>query len=287
MSSRTCAEDTPFNALRGYLYTLAELLPGKVALTLALMLGLSFTEGIGLLMLVPMLQLIGLDTGRGPMGQVETLVSSFFGRLGMGPTLPVILAVYVAVVAVHALFHRLQAETGLSLQQEFVGSLRRRLYGAITHMDWLHFARSRSSDFVHALTTELDRVGNATHYLLLLLVNTFVVSAYLLFSLRMSPLMTGVVLVCGGVLLVALRGKTRSARLSGEEISLAGRGLYAAATEHLGGMKTAKSYGSEKRSAGIFSDLIDRLASVYVGAARRRAEAKFWFDIGGRDDVES
>ena len=270
----------PFNTLRGYLHALAELLPGKVALTLALMLGLSFTEGIGLLMLVPMLQLIGLDTGQGPMGQVETLVSSFFGSLGMGPTLPAILAAYVAVVAVHALFHRLQAETGLSLQQEFVGSLRRRLYGAITHMDWLHFARSRSSDFVHALTTELDRVGNATHYLLLLLVNTFVVFVYLLFSLRVSPLMTGVVLVCGGVLLVALRGKTRSARLSGEEISLAGRGLYAAATEHLGGMKTVKSYGSEKRNAGIFSDLIDRLASVYVGAARRRAEAKFWFDIG-------
>ena len=92
MSSRTCAEDMPFNTLRGYLHALAELLPGKVALTLALMLGLSFTEGIGLLMLVPMLQLIGLDTGQGPMGQVETLVSSFFGSLGMGPTLPAILA---------------------------------------------------------------------------------------------------------------------------------------------------------------------------------------------------
>ena len=50
--------DAPMRALQDYIIGLVELLPGKVALTLTLMVALSLTEGVGLLMLVPMLQLI-------------------------------------------------------------------------------------------------------------------------------------------------------------------------------------------------------------------------------------
>ena len=60
--------------------------------------------------------------------------------------------------------------------------------------------------------------------------------------------MTMVVLFSGaGLLLARLRSKTRSAQWTGEEVSLATNGLYAAAIEHLGGMKTVKSYGAEER----------------------------------------
>ena len=147
-------------------------------------------------------------------------------------------------------------------------------------MNWLSFARSRSSDFVQALTTELDRVGIATHYLLLLLANLLVVTVYFLLSLHLSFAMTGLVLFCGFGLLTLLSGKTLAARSHGQKLSLASKALYAAAIEHLSGMKTAKSYSAEDRNSQIFSTLADGVARTYIGAVRNRSEAKSWFDVG-------
>ena len=72
-------------------------------------------------------------------------------------------------------------------------------------------------------------------------------------------MLTGLVFACGGGLMWLLRGKTCMARLAGEELSQAMNCLYAAVAEHLGSMKTAKSYGANEDHAatpsGLFVDL--------------------------------
>ena len=41
------------------------------------------------------------------------------------------------------------------LQQEFVRSLQNRLYRAVVGAEWGFFVRTRSSDFTHALTSDI------------------------------------------------------------------------------------------------------------------------------------
>jgi ATP-binding cassette subfamily C protein len=52
-------------SLGPYLSTLIRVMSWKVVLALGLMIGLSLTEGLGLLILVLLLQLVGLDVQQG------------------------------------------------------------------------------------------------------------------------------------------------------------------------------------------------------------------------------
>lgn len=266
---------------RGYLATLISLLRWRVALALGSMVCLSLMESIGLLMLAPLLQLVGLEVHQeGPLSRIAQFFSSVFTAIGMRPTLIAVLGLYVVVVSMHALLQRWQIMLNFTLQQDFVASLRQRLYQAIGDTNWFFFSRSRSSDFTHVLTAELERVGEATQLFLHLLAAAIVAIPYLVFALRLSAVMTGLVVVCGGGLTLLLRRKTRVAHLAGEKVSNATNSLYAAVAEHLGGMKTAKSYGVVGRHVNIFVRLTERVRYTCIRSARSGAELNFWFEVG-------
>lgn len=268
------------STIRTYTATLVRVMSGKVALALALMVCLSITEGIGLLLLVPLLQLVGLDTQQGSVGRLAALVSSIFAAVGVRPTLLAVLGLYVLIISTHALLNRWQMILNFTLQHDFVASLRQRLYRAIANTNWLFFSRNRSSDFTQVLTAELERIGEATGLLLGLLATTIVTITYTVFALKVSAVMTGLIFACGGGLTFLLRGKTRVAYLEGEGLSKAMNSLYAAVAEHLGGMKIAKSYGAEHRHADIFARLTERVRRTSICTIRNLAEANFWFEIG-------
>jgi ATP-binding cassette, subfamily C, bacterial len=252
----------------------------RVALVLALMLLVSLIEGVGLILLIPLLGLTGINVQQGTVGAIDGFVSSAFNKAGLRPTLLSVLTVYVLITIAHSLLQRWQTVSSASLEYDFVNHLRRRLYRTITNTSWLSFTRDKASAFTHALTTELDRVDMATYSLLAMIVNAAVAAVYVLLALRLSVVMTVLVFACGAALLIVLRGKTRAARLRGEELSAATGEMYCAATEHLGGMKVVKAYNAEQRNISIFSEMTGRVAGIYSDSARNYANVKFWFDTG-------
>jgi ATP-binding cassette subfamily C protein len=280
MTSSLKAASVLLNESLAYAATLLRTMSWRVALALVLMLLLSATQGAQLLLLVPLMQLIGLNVGQGSVGWLAQVVASAFEYIGLPLTLTTVLGAFVLFTTTLALLARWQANFNVTLGQGFVAVLRRRLYRAIANTDWLTFSKGRSSDFTHALTTELDRIGMATAFLLQLVTDALLVSVYVLLAMRLSAGMTGAVFAAGLILLLLLRGKAQRARWTGEDISLATNGLYSAAIEHLSGMKTAKSYGMEERNADIFSQLSDRVARMQINANRNYAETGFWFTVG-------
>jgi len=226
------------------------------------------------------MQLVGLQVQGGSIGWFNELVSSMFAAVGLRPTLVMVLVALLIFSTVLAMLNRWLTTFNYALQEEFAAYFRRRLYRAIGNTNWLTFIRTRSSDFTHALTTELDRVSLATSLLLLLVTNAAMIMIYVLLALRLSAVMTVLVFFCGMGLLLVLRRKSRLARMTGEEISLATNGIYAATTEYLGGMKTVKSYGAEGRSADLFSKLADRVVQKRIDSVRNQADASFWFGVG-------
>jgi ATP-binding cassette subfamily C protein len=268
------------STFKRYVGTLVNVISWRVALALLLMFCVGLIESVGLLFLILMLQVVGLDVGRGTVGWFAEFMASVFAVVDLRPTLITVLGFYVLVVVFQAFLRRRQTTFNSALTQEFMVHLRQRLYRAIADADWLFFSRSRSSDFTHALTMELQRVNMATYQLLFLIATAMVTAVYLLLAVALAPAMTGLAFVCGAGLLLSIRGKTRAARLSGKELSTAIRDLYAAVGEHLSGMKTAKSYGAQDRNVAIFSRLTEREARMRVDVARHQAEVRYRFDIG-------
>jgi ATP-binding cassette subfamily C protein len=267
-------------AIRKYLSTFLNVMAWKFALALGLMICLSLTEGISLILLVPLLQLVGLDVQRGSIGRLAEIVASFFSTLGIPPTLIVVLSTYVVVVIVHSLLRRWETSASLILEHEFAIRLRQRLYRDIANTNWLFFVRKRASDFTHALTMEMERIGAATYYLLNGLATAIVAAVYVLFAVKLSAAMTGLVFLCGGGLIFVLKKKTGVAHETGEGLSEAMKNLYHAVSEHLSGMKLAKSYGTEAHHVDLFGRLAEQVRHRYAHAVQTQAEVNFWFSAG-------
>ncbi len=241
---------------------------------------LSLAEGVSLLMLIPLLQLVGLDVQQGSIGRLAEFISSTFSSIGIRPTLIAILCVYVFIVIIHSLLRRWETSASLTLEYEFVVRLRENLYRAIAGTNWLFFARNKVSDFTHALTIEMERIGAATYYMLSLLATGIVAIVYILFAVRLSAMMTGLVFLCGIGLMFSMKKKTKIAHETGEGLSEAMSGLYNAISEHLNGMKTAKSYGVEERHVESFKGLAEQVRHQYTYAIQNQAEVSYWFNIG-------
>ena len=241
------------------------------------MVSLSFTEGLGLLLLVPLLQLVGVDAHAAfDPGGVGAGLARAFAWVNLQPTLGAVLTLYVSVAICQSGLQRWNTMLSAAVRQQTEAMLRMRLYRAIAGAQWLFVARSRLSDFAHVLTSELDRVGTAAHDLIDLSVMALVATAYIVVALYVSPEATALVLLCGGGLAVVLRGRVTDSHELGGEQSQSRVQLHRAVTEHLGSMKTAKSYGAIDRHDEVFGTLTRRVHDVNMrtigGYARLRQE---------------
>jgi ATP-binding cassette subfamily C protein len=251
----------------------------KLAFGLVLSLTRSFTEGLGLLLLLPALQLAGVPMGNDTAGRVATVVKSGFLALGLKPVPLVVLTIFALVICVFSMLTRWQSTAAVEIHQNFIALLRRRLYQSVANANWLFFSRCRQADFAHALTTEMDRVATATAFFLQMVPDAIITSIYVLFALKISLLATSSVLLSGALVTMTLKNRTRAMRASGENLSAATNAFHVATLEHLGAMKIAKSYGAEKSMVDLFNALTDRVSEVSLNTIRGHSSSRAWFDM--------
>ncbi|MBI5680858.1 MAG: ABC transporter ATP-binding protein [Methanobacterium sp.] len=267
------------STIKKYLDSLIHVIPKNITLTLILMVFISLTEGIGLILLVPLLQLVGLDVQYGALNQIENFLFQLFAYFGIKPTLISVLTLFVVIMGLNAFIYRLQSIQIANIEYEYGSYLRNQLYSAITNSKWLFFSKNRSSDFAHALTNEIDRIGMGTYELLYLITNIAVIFIYFLFALKISLEITVITFLVGIFIIVLLKRKTNLAQIRGEEISKEVKKFYSTVLEHLDGMKTIKSFRMESQNVNEFEKLNDRLKLSYIDTVKNYADVTFLFSI--------
>ncbi|MEQ1907210.1 MAG: ABC transporter ATP-binding protein [Vicinamibacterales bacterium] len=254
--------------------------PRRAALTMLLTFAVGLAEGIGLLVLIPLLQLVGVDAGQGALGRVMGVFRSGFALVGLVPTLPAVLALYVTIVTVQSLLQRQQTTVQTRLREQIVDTLRRRLHRAIAGTTWVYFSRTRTSTFGQLLTERIDRVASAAYYLMDLFVTGVIALVYVVLAFRVSPVMTTFVVTCGAVLALAMRGQLARAHAAGERYTDASTRLHSATFDHLAGMKMAKGYGAGSRLAERFGLLSSEVGQASLSAMSASVRARQWLTIG-------
>jgi ATP-binding cassette, subfamily C, bacterial len=271
---------SPFAAMWRVWGTLWRYAPGGVATLLGLAFALTATSGVGLLLLVPLLGLAGVDVGQGAVQDVAVAVGVVLGAWGVPMTLPVVLLAYVFVVAATSGLDRLHTLRSTALNTSFVAHLRWRMHGAILHAEWTFLVRYKTASFHNALTQEIERAGAAAFAGINLIVKLVLMALYLALALFVSTWTTLLVLGCGALLALALNGKTRQGRSRGEVVAEAYESLYGAVAEDLAGLRVIKSHGAEERPMARFADRSAGTAAAIVGSTQNHADLAFWLQIG-------
>ncbi|AZO56783.1 MULTISPECIES: ABC transporter ATP-binding protein [unclassified Mesorhizobium] len=211
----------------------------------------SLTEGISILLLVPLLHLVG----RADQDFAVRLPNIDFVRwLVPGGTLQLttVLCALVGLVAVQAAFNRFKSVYMARLLFDFINRLRMNLFESIGKARWGVFTRMRGSDLDHALTGDIDRVQGAAFSLLMLVQIAVLLAGYLVISMFISPVMTAFAVVIGIVMFIALQPFRSRATAFGRILTTNRQDQYRTVSEFLGGIKVAKSLNVE---ASYFAQL--------------------------------
>jgi ATP-binding cassette, subfamily C, bacterial len=275
----------PFVAMRktlnAYFHALFEVGRLRIAGAIGLMLLFSLSEGLGIALLLPILQVSGFNLGaQGAVGRYANALASGLAAVGLCPSLLPLLMVFASLVGARALLGRWQLVVMFSVQQNFGVLMRQRLYRAIANTDWLALSRMRASDLTHALTAEIDRIEGATFGVMSLASATLLFLLYLGIALAISAPMTALALGSGIVLVALMRGRTALLRGAGIELSERTKGLYGATVEHLQSLKAAKMYGVQERNAESYAALSRAVARANVEIERQQAANSSLFEIG-------
>ncbi len=277
---RLAASKRPFLQ---YISSLIQIARWQLFAAVVIMTFTSLTEGLGVALLFPILQVAGFNlANQGHVGHYTGEVRDLLVRSGLRPSLWLasLLLIFMLLMALRSLFSRVQSVLTFRTVLTYELALSRRLYQAIINADWLFLVRRRSSDFTHALTAELTRVATCTYLLIGALANAILALVYIALALKLSAGMTSLVLATGAALLLISRRWMRAVHQSGTAVSESVSEVYSAATEHLQNLKAMKFYDAQTSDLAMFSSLQSSALQQSLDNTRSQAAAAFWFEAG-------
>jgi ABC-type multidrug transport system fused ATPase/permease subunit len=205
----------------------------------------SLLEGIGILLLIPMLSVSGIlqvDTSDIPF--IHSL--SFLEIISPMAGLSVILGLYILLVAGQALFQRRISRKNMMIQVDFINHLRMETYKGLLQANWGFFMKKRKSDLVNSLTTELGRVSGGTNMFLQLITSAVFTIIQIGVAFWLSPSMTIFVIAAGFILAFFSRSFIMKSRKIGDQTTEITKNYLAGITDHFNGIKDIKSNSLEE-----------------------------------------
>ncbi|MGD9818313.1 MAG: ABC transporter ATP-binding protein [Desulfomonilaceae bacterium] len=262
-----------------YLKDLFNQAGARAYVAIGVLVGMGLTQGIGLLMLIPFLQLIGIGDAA-PEG-IVAVIGKAWHYTGLPLNLPVVLGVYVGIVSIYAVIQQWSTILNSKLSHAFTRKLRDDLFRSMARVQWLNFIQIRGSDINHVMTSNLTTIDNATYGLFALISTIFVVIVHIGIAMMLSFPLSCVAIVSSGLLLLILRPLNRRSYELGEEWRQTMAGLFSVLMDHLTGMKVARSFGAENRHINSFCSLsrnLERQANRFAGIL---SSTGMYYQIGG------
>ncbi len=229
----------------------------RSVLALTFLLLSSLTEGISIVVLIPVLELISHHAApSSPKFLAQFGINSIdFNHLG----LPAVLLIFAGLVCLSAQFSRFKTIYMADFLLDALNRLRTDLFESIAAARWSAVAKLRTSDLDHVLTGDIDRVqAAATSTFLLLQAGVFLV-LYAAISAAISFKMTAFAAIAGALMFVALRSLRKRGVIFGDQLTRERQHQYRTINDFLSSLKVTKSYNSEERYSVEFQKILLRL----------------------------
>ena len=242
---------------------LLKLAPGTTSFTLALLMLLAgLTDGIGILLLLPLLETLqpAHSSGHPALQHFQHYLSD----LGITPGIGFLLTLFLVLIAMRSAVQYGRDRAGAHLQYQVVDTVRLQCFRALLNAEWRWLTTTRQADHTNQLLTDVGRIGAGLQFGLGLLVSLTTMAAWLVSAGILSWRVTLLAAVSGGIVLGLLAGQRRKALHLGQHLGQANRDLHANVQESLSGMKLTKILGTEQRQ-------LDRL-TVTTGILRSQQQ---------------
>lgn len=244
-----------------------------------LMLFSGLTEGVGILLLVPLLNIVQ-NSQHSQNLFIRTLIQCL-NSVGIPPTPLGILSSFLGLLLVRNAVLYAREHLSTAVQHQLVDQLRDRCFKALLGVEWRWIAAGRSSDHANLLLTDVSRIGTGVNFGLGLLVSLATMLAYLFAAFTLSWSMTTLALASCAITVIALGGQRKQAMQLGADLGRANRAMQANVQESLSGIKLTKILGNEQRHLDFFRQTLGRLRQQQIDFMTSTSRSKALYQSVG------
>ena len=237
----------------------------------------AIVEGVGLLMLLPILTVVlGTGAAAGP-GRIDEYTRDLVAILpGTTPLaqLVVLLGLYALLLAVRSVIIVARDTTLARLQVGFVEMHRLKIIRLIAGTRWNVISRLKHGRVTHVLGGDIQACGDAAQLSLQSCVALTMLAGQCLLVLLLSPqLALLVVLLLAGAALT-LRPVLRKSRRLGGELTQSNLSLVTSTSQFLGGLKLALSQNLQGGFVDEFKETLTQAGERRIDFHRQRSRAQ-------------
>ncbi len=254
--------------------------PLRVSLCLILMVLQGLFSGVGLLLLIPLLQLTGMELGDGSVNAALEPGLSLLAGIGQPLSLTLVLAIYVAVVGSFAGIQYLLSVTTIEVQQNYVRRKRDNLYRSLLRTRWQFVIQRRMSEFLHCLSTQVQMIGESANSMLRMMSEACLALVYVGISFLLSWELSLVAAAFGCCLLLLITPMNRRALVSGKVQLASYKSIFHMLDEQLHSLKMIKSHAGEALHASRLSQVGKKLEEQAVAIVRINALTQLMYMLG-------
>jgi ATP-binding cassette subfamily C protein len=202
-----------------------------------------FSQGVTILLLIPMLNLLEPTHSTG--NKWMDFFSKAMERVGVVPSLGVILLSFACCMVVVAVLQYAQSTMQSVYQQQFSYEMRKRLFRKIINSDWTFLNGRSKHNHIQVLTTEIPKMTTYYYYYLGLASKVLFISAHVILAFWVSFRFSLLVACAGLLTLMLLNGWLRKNKILGGANIQAFRRLLKRIDDFWLTVKIAKIHHSE------------------------------------------
>ncbi|WP_108880574.1 ATP-binding cassette domain-containing protein [Anderseniella sp. Alg231-50] len=261
-----------------FILSLWKFRPGLLALNVVLLVVRTLAEGLGLILLVPLLALVGV-AAQGETSWFTGVLSSAFDRLGLDLSLRSVLLVFVGLMVARAAVGFAYNLAAARLQYSFLHELRASTHRAVTRANWPFLAMQDSGVLNHSLSIQSENAAFGVGALARLASSLFAVAISLATALLIDARLTLIVTALALAMALPILGfDFRAYRLSERSVSLL-ENLFKRFRHQLDDLKSIKSAAGEEQADKRFDDLSQRYVEAMILRAKNGAQAGLVHDL--------
>lgn len=265
--------------MKAYLQLLLDTFGWKIPVFLGLLMSLALIQGIGIAMLMPLLDLLG--DAKNDVSGISSIIIQAMNYIGLEMTLASILSLYLVLMIFNAGLKVLIQSFDKRLQHTLTQKLKTDFLALITHCQWTYYQQLRQADLHHTLTRDISQINHGFYLVVAMTSTVIVTSIYILLALQISASITVLTSACGLLLLLGLQHKVKQAKKIGEKQFSSSRQYHSITAEHLENMKLVKSFGLENKHLAHFSKVIRKMMQHQLDHFKNGLFTKFYYELGG------
>lgn len=219
----------------------------KTFLTILLRnIGVSVLSGVGIVMLIPLLNMLEIGDNRLP---------DWFMTLGYPLQVGLLLVGYVLLVTVKTLLSRSLNIRENAFIEETGMALREKLYTVLSGASWESLTARKDADVVNLFTSQCGQVSYGIAEVIHFLASIVSAAVQMGIALMMSLPVTALVCVMGACMLAIFMPLRKKSREYGDEMIRLSREFYSELQNQLASVKEVRAYGVEREHAALFESI--------------------------------